>query len=232
MRGTRRILLVVVVVLIVAGAGAWWFFIRDTSPKKLALKSDTTSASNKPGAPTSLAGTWKVVAGSGEEVTVAGYRVQEKFAAGVAKTTAAGRTSDVTGSVTVVGTKVTAAQVNVNMTTLKSDKAQRDNQIRNRGLETNKFPTASFQLSAPVQLPSITEGKVFNLTATGSLTLHGVTKQITVPLQAKESGSQFAVQGSFPIVMADYSIEPPSIGSFVEVDGNGSFEFLITLSQG
>src|SRR6476661_1176542 len=101
MRGTRRILLAVIAVLVIVGAGGWWLFLRDTSPGKLTLKSDTKAVASQPNPPGSLAGSWKVVAGTGDEATVAGYRVQEKFAAGVAKVTAAGRTNDVTGSATV-----------------------------------------------------------------------------------------------------------------------------------
>lgn len=232
MRRSRQVLLALLVFLVVAGAAVWWFLLRDASAKKLTLKSDTTSSSNPVKPATDLAGTWKVVAGSGQEATVAGYRVEEKFAAGVAKTTATGRTPDVTGSVTVADTKVTAAELTVNMTTLQSDKSQRDNQIRNRGLETNKFPTATFVLSEPVQLPQIAPGQVFQSTVTGNLTLHGVTKKVSVPLQAKESRANFVVQGSLPVVLADYSIEPPSIGGFVSVDPNGSLEFLTTLAKG
>ena len=231
MRGIRRILLAALVVLIAAGAAFWWFVVRDDAPPKLTLKDDSSSATTQAAAPTSLGGTWKVVAGSGNEATSAGYRVQEKFAAGVAKVTAAGRTPDVTGTVTVVGKNVTAAKLNVNMTTLTSNKSQRDNQIRNRGIETNKFPTATFTLTSPVRLPTFSEGKVFKTSATGNLTLHGVTKKVTIPLNAKESGSTFFVQGSLPIVMSDYSIQPPSIGGFVTVDGNGSLEFLASLAK-
>lgn len=231
MRGIRRILLAALVLVVVAGAAFWYFVLRDTSSKKLTLKDDAPSATSQPKAPTSLPGTWKVVAGSGEEATVAGYRVQEKFAAGVAKVTATGRTPGVTGSVTVVGKNVTAAQFTVDMTKLSSDKPQRDNQIRNRGVETNKFPKATFTLTAPIPLPSITVGKKFTLTAAGNLTLHGVTKKVSLPLNAKESGSAFIVQGSLPIVMADYAIKAPSIGGFVSVDDNGSFEFLANLAK-
>jgi polyisoprenoid-binding protein YceI len=231
MRGTRRILIAVLAVVVVAGFGVWWFVLRDTSPAKLTLKSDTNSLSSQPNSPGGLAGTWKVVAGSGDEATVAGYRVQEKFAAGVAKVTAAGRTTDVTGSATVGGTTVSAASFDVDLTTLHSDRSQRDNTIRNRGLETDKFPKASFQLTAPIQLPQITNGKVFDVTATGDLTLHGVTKKVSVPLRAKQSGSSFAVQGSLPVVMADYSISPPNVGGFVSVDDNGAFEFLLNLAK-
>jgi len=225
-------LLALLVVVVVAGAALWYFVLRDTSSKKLTLKSDAPSATSAVQAPTSLAGTWKVVAGSGDQATVAGYRVLEKFAAGVAKVTATGRTPGVTGTVTVVGKNVTAATFNVDMTKLSSDKAQRDNQIRNRGVETNKFPKSTFTLTAPVALPSITEGKVFKLTVPGNLTLHGVTKKVSLPLNAKESGSTFVVQGSLPIVMKDYAIDPPSIGGFVTVDDNGSLEFLANLTKG
>jgi polyisoprenoid-binding protein YceI len=232
MRGIRRILLALLVVVVVAGAAFWYFVLRDTSSKKLTLKSDAPSATSAAKAPTSLAGTWKVVAGSGDQATVAGYRVLEKFAAGVAQVTATGRTPGVTGTVTVVGKNVTAATFNVDMTKLSSDKVQRDNQIRNRGVETNKFPKATFSLTAPVALPSITEGKVFKLTVPGNLTLHGVTKKVSLPLNAKESGSTFVIQGSLPIVMKDYAIDPPSIGGFVTVDDNGSLEFLANLAKG
>lgn len=232
MRGIRRILLAVLVIVVVAGAAVWWFVLRDTSAKKLTLKSDAPSATTSAKAPTSLAGTWKVVAGSGDQATTAGYRVLEKFAAGVAKVTATGRTPGVTGSVTVVGKNVTAATFTVDMTKLSSDKAQRDNQIRNRGVETNKFPKATFTLTTPVALPSVTEGQLFKVTVPGNLTLHGVTKKVSLPLNAKESGSTFVVQGSLPIVMKDYAIDPPSIGGFVTVDDNGSFEFLANLAKG
>lgn len=232
MRTTRRILLASLVVLVVAGAAIWYFFVRDTSDPPLTLKSDTTSASTTaPAVPVDLTGTWKVVAGSGDTATVAGYRVKEKFAAGVAKVTANGRTPRVTGTATVAGKKLTAATFDVDVTKLKSDKAQRDNQIKTRGLETDKFPKATFKLTSPLTLPDITPGKLFHVDAAGKLTLHGVTKKVTIPLQAKESGSAFIVQGSLPIVMADYSIDPPSIGGFVSVDGNGTFEFLATLAK-
>lgn len=232
MRGTRRILLAVLVLLVVGGAAVWWYFLRDTSSPKLTLKSDDPSATTTTGAPVTLAGTWTVAPGAGDQKTTAGYRVQEKFAAGVAKVNATGRTSGVTGSVTVADKRVSAAHFDVDMTTLESDKAQRDNQIRTRGLETTKFTKATFVLTAPLQLPAtITPGQLFTLNATGNLTLHGVTKPVTLPLKAKESGSAFIIQGELPIVMADYSIQPPSIGGFVSVDDHGSLEFLVDLTK-
>jgi hypothetical protein len=61
--------------------------------------------------------------------------------------------------------------------------------------------------------------------------LHGVTRDVAIPLKAKESGSRFVVQGATDIKMSDYKIDPPSIGGFVSVDGNGSLEFLLSLAK-
>jgi polyisoprenoid-binding protein YceI len=232
---TRRVLPLVALVVVVGGAAFWYFFIRDTAPKKLSLSSDSSQA-----APTAkgtakgtatVGGSWRVVPGTGSGTTLAGYRVQEKFAASTVKTTAAGRSTGVTGSVTATTSQVTAASIKVDMTKLTSDKTQRDSQIRGRGLQTDQFPTATFVLAKPIALPKITTGKVFSVPATGNLTLHGVTKKITITLNAKRSGNTFLVQGSAPIKMADYKIDPPNFGGFVSVDDHGSFEFLVSLQK-
>lgn len=224
---TRRVLPLLVLVVVVGGAAIWYFFIRDTAPKKLSLSSDRSSGA----ATVSIDGTWKVVPGTGPDATIAGYRVQEKFAANTVKTTAAGRSTGVTGSVKATTSQVTAASVTVDMTKLKSDQARRDAQIRGRGLQTDQFRTASFVLTSPIELPTITVGKVFSVPATGKLTLHGVTRQVTITLNAKREGNTFLVQGSAPIVMADYKIDPPNFGGFVAVDDHGSFEFLLSLQK-
>ena len=45
--------------------------------------------------------------------------------------------------------------------------------------------------------------------AIGSLTLHGVTKTVTVPLEAQRKGEVIAVVGSLEVPFADYSISQP-----------------------
>jgi polyisoprenoid-binding protein YceI len=178
-----------------------------------------------------LSGEWTVVAGVGEEATTAGYRVHEKVAGGLAKTTATGRTSDVTGSVTVVGRRVTAAHFNVNMTTLKSDKSLRDSVLKTSGIQTNKYPSAAFALTDPVSLPSVGTGEIYALEARGTLTLHGVSNQVTVTLHYKATKTGFVVLADMPIKMADYGIKAPSMSGIVAVDNHGSFELLASLAK-
>lgn len=220
----------VLVVVLAAGAAAWFLFLKSDAQPALKL-TDSSTGTGTVVDPTTLDGSWKVGAGTGADSTTAGYRVKEEFAGGARKVTANGRTSGVTGTLAVAGGKVTRADLTVDMTTLQSNESRRDNTIRGRGLQTDQFPTATFELTDPIALPTIHDGKVFAAKGTGKLTLHGVTKTVTIDLTAKVTGKSVTVQGAAPILMADYDIEPPSIGGFVSVSDAGSLEFLVSLQQ-
>ncbi len=72
------------------------------------------------------------------------------------------------------------------------------------------------------------------MTATGDLTLHGVTRSVQVPLQASWDGASaisIATPAGIPIQMADYGIEPPDSG-FVSVDDNGEIELQLVFVLG
>ncbi len=228
----KLIVLIVVAAVAVAGFGGWYLFIRDDAPDALVI-ADSTTGSGKGIDAATLDGAWTVAPGTGSEETVAGYRVKEEFA-GARKVEAAGRTSDVTGTLTVAGGSVTEATFTVNTQTLASDEGRRDSAIKTRGLQTDTFPEATFAITEPITLPKITDGTVFKVSAKGALTLHGVTKPTTIELsgRATDGGKTFVIQGSAPIVMADFDIEPPSIGGFVTVRDNGSLEFIVNFKQG
>ena len=83
--------------------------------------------------------------------TLAGYRFDEELVS-IGANTAVGRTPDVTGTMTVAGGAVTAVDVEVDLTTLDSDSDRRDGALRTRGLESDRFPTATFRLTEPVAL--------------------------------------------------------------------------------
>ena len=232
-RSTSRLPLIIggAVVLIAVLVGGFLYLTRDTSDEKLTLTEDTSAGGGSVDV-ASLDGTWTVAPGTGDDTTVAGYRVEEEFVAGARKVTANGRTNDVTGTMTVAGGSVTEGSFTVDMTTLTSDEGRRDQVIKSRGLEADQFPKATFALTEPITLPTeVADGETFAATATGDLTLHGVTKAVTIELTGRASGDTFAVQGSAPVAMADYDIEPPSVGGFVKVSDSGSFEFLVTFTR-
>jgi polyisoprenoid-binding protein YceI len=115
--------------------------------------------------------------------------------------------------------------ITANLQALVSDESRRDNRLRTSGLETDTFPTAEFVLDEPIDLGAVpAAGETVEVTAMGSLTLHGVTRAVEVPLEARWDGSRVQVVGRLPIVFSDYDIEAPSIAGFVSVDDRGEME--------
>ncbi|MGH7687320.1 MAG: YceI family protein [Candidatus Dormibacteria bacterium] len=180
---------------------------------------------------TALAGDWSIASGS-----VAGYRVREQLASLPAQSDAVGRTSQVSGSVTVTGTSdaltVSAASLTVDVSTLSSNESMRDNRIRNQGLESNRFPKATFELTQPVTLPAdASGGATITVNATGKLTIHGSTQTVTIPLQARIASNQIEVAGSITFPFEKFGMTPPSIGGFVSVQDSATMEFDIKLAH-
>ena len=241
----RRVVLAVLIPLVLIGGALAWFFLRSDNVKGAALpalttvvqpgSSGATSPAAATGSPvvvpggTSADGGWKVVAGAD---TFVGYRVDEVFAAGAVNKTAVGRTPGVTGSIIVAGATISEATFEADMTALKSDETRRDSQIKVRGIESTKFPKATFVLSAPIDLggaPKI--GAELPVKATGNLTLHGVTKNITLDLKARWTGDRIDVAGKTDILMADYAIEPPTVPAIVTVENRGVLELQLAFTR-
>src|SRR5882672_1348249 len=101
-----------VVVLAVGGPFAYIHFFSGSEPAALKLDASKATSSSSSSAPVSnnVNGTWKV--GSGSQT---GYRVHEVLIG--QSTTAVGRTSSITGSIVISGTKVTTGSFSVDMTT-------------------------------------------------------------------------------------------------------------------
>lgn len=221
----KKVLIGLAAFLVVAVGAFWWFVLRDDAPAAVTARPCAAEA----GATASPTGTYSIQQAPD---VFAGYRVQELFGADTLKRTAVGRSPAVTGTMSIEGTTVAAVNVEVDTTKLKSSSGLRDGRIRTLGLETVKFPTASFSLTNPVEVPgSLTPGVATTLDATGDLTLHGVTKPVTLALTACWTGTVVRVDGSTPILMADYAISPPSIGGIVSVDDHGVLEFQLTFGQ-
>ncbi len=212
-----------------------------TSPATAASGAPATGASGAPGssaAPAAtldgdVAGTWTVASGS-----QAGYRVREQLANLPAESDAVGRTDRITGTITVetngATTTLTAGTMTVDTTSITSDKPMRDNRLRNEGLQTDSFPTATFTLTKPVEVPvAALTGTPFDVTLTGDLTLHGVTKSVQIPAKAQLVDRTVQVAGSIGFPLSDYSIVAPNIGGFiVSIADHGTLEFLVSFTKG
>src|SRR5438067_2701125 len=211
-----RVLVAAAVVVLAAFALAYFTLFSSDSPSKLTLQTKGSTAA----APTGdLAGTWTVADGS-----VAGYRVREKLAQLPAPSDAVGRSGAVTGQVTIAdrGGAYSAANATftVDVSQLKSDKGQRDNKIRSIGLETDKYPQATFAAAGPISIPDdAVNGKAVTVQADGDLSLHGVTKKVSIPLQVQRDGAQIKVVGNYQFPWYDFGTSATSIQPFVSVTG-------------
>jgi polyisoprenoid-binding protein YceI len=179
-------------------------------------------------APASLDGTWNVATSLGTiddgTASFVGYRVQEQLV-GVGGHTPTGRTTKVSGSMLLSGSVVNDVQITADMTALVSDDPRRDGQLRSQAIQTDTFPTSMFKTIAPIDLGTLpAEGKTVHATATGALTLHGVTKTVTIDLAVQRQGGIVAIAGSLPIVFADWSIQKPTSFSVLSVDDHGIME--------
>jgi polyisoprenoid-binding protein YceI len=254
--GALRIgLAAVLFAIVAAGAfGLWYLFLRPSGPAAVgdaalvvptsaaASSSAGSSASSSSSAGSSSApvsggidGTWKVDTSIGSfsdfSDSFVGYRVQEELAS-IGGNTAVGRTPNVSGSLTVAGTNVTAASIEADLTSLKSDDDRRDGQLSRQGLETATFPTATFTLTSPIDLGSVpADGTEISVTASGQLTLHGQTKDVQIPLKAKLSGSTIVVTGSLDIAFADYGISKPTSFAVLSIADTGTLELQLFFTK-
>src|ERR1051325_906774 len=177
-RPLRLVAGLIALVLVAGGAyGLWYVFLRPSGPAAIA-DSAVTLPSSIPGSSQPLtggvSGTWKVDRSIGTFADFTdswvGYRVQEQLAT-IGGNTAVGRTPDVSGSLTIDGTKVTAVEIQADLTSLKSDDDRRDGQLARQGIQTSSFPTATFKLTSPIDLGSEpAAGQEISVTATGDLT--------------------------------------------------------------
>jgi polyisoprenoid-binding protein YceI len=233
-----RVITTVVAIVLLVGIGGYVVYdqvLRGDSAAALALP----TASTDPGATAapaasfdgSVAGTWTVAADS-----VAGYRVRERLADLPAESDAVGRTDQVTGSITIdsdgTTTTLTDADLSVETTSISSDKSMRDNRLRSEGLQTDQFPTATFTLTQSVEIPAAAlDGTAADVTLTGDLTLHGVTKSVDIPAQAQLVDGVISVAGSITFPLSDYSIVAPNIGGFIlSIADDGTLEFLVNFA--
>ena len=173
-----------------------------------------------------IVGAWTLTGDS-----VAGYRVVEDFVGGVADFEAVGRTSMITGDLTIDGTSVTEASFSVDVASITSGDGQRDNQFTGPIMNAAEFPTSDFVLTSPIDLGSVpANGEVITTNATGTLTLRDATVEVTFPLEASLVGSEVQVAGSIDVLFSDYGIDNPS-NAFVSVRDEGVVEFSLFFTQ-
>ena len=143
-----------------------------------------------------------------------------------------GRSTAVTGTMTVSGDTVEAARIEADLTRLTSDESRRDNAIRQRGLESERFPTAILELAGPIRLAEApVQGQEVRGQGKGRLTVHGVTREVDLDLRGRWNGSTIQVVGQLPVRMSDYQIEAPRFGPVVSIEDSLAVDFNLVFER-
>lgn len=112
----------------------------------------------------------------------------------------------------------TTGTVTVPVERLSTGLSLRDFDARSdRALNTAKFPNATFRLEG------LTGGRLFdnltvNTTGTGTLTVKGVSRTISVPIKATRTGTQVKVNTQFKFNPHDYGVNYPNGSNSVAVN--------------
>jgi polyisoprenoid-binding protein YceI len=217
-------------VLVLALAGGGYLLLTRNSdapaPASLDAATATTATTVADGAQPETGtpdGAWQV---RDDGSSFVGYRVRERLAQLSSPNDAVGRTTQVTGTMQVAGDQVEAVKVEADLRGLQSDEGRRDNALRQRGLESSRFPTAVFELTEPLRLDQQpVSGRRVNGQGKGRLTVRGITREVTADLQGRWDGSTIQVAGRIPVRMSDFQIEPPIIGFVLSIEDSLTVEF-------
>lgn len=229
-RGIVATVVASVVVVALAGFAFIYFVLFPTSstpafalkaPKKVvAVRSDAQ-----------IVGRWTISRGS-----QAGYRVREKLAFLPALDDAVGRTSQITGGASFAASAgkltVTAASFVINVYSLKSNEAMRDEHIHTIGIQSATYPKASFVLTDPLTLPqSSLGGRVVDIEVTGDVNIHGTTRRLMIPVELRLSPTRIEAVGSLTFPWGLFRMTAPSVGGFVSVENRATMEFDLSLAR-
>lgn len=115
----------------------------------------------------------------------------------------------------------------VDVTTLKTGIGKRDNDMLET-LEAKKYPFAEFygKLSSDFN-PDISKPQ--NVTVKGDMTIHGVTRRVTIDGTLQKTADGLQVRAKWTTNMRDYKVEPPGI-LFYRVSEDINISLSATLS--
>jgi polyisoprenoid-binding protein YceI len=174
---------------------------------------------------------YRVVAAGSE----ARYLVREQLAGLSFPNDAVGTTSAIEGSLTLDdrGRVVPGdSRFSVDLGSLQSDQARRDNYLRRNTLETDRYPYAVFVPAEvrglPVPLP---QSGTVSFDLVGDLTIRDATRRVTWEATATIRGQDLGVQARTAFRFADFALRIPRVSSVLSVEDNIRLEIDLLLQR-
>jgi len=168
------------------------------------------------------------------EESEARYRVREQLVGVDLPNDAVGTTRAITGVLVIEGGRVVpeASRFQVDLRTLTSDQARRDNFIRRNTLQADRYPYAVFIPREIQGLPSPlpTSGEhAFRLI--GDLTIREATRPVTWEVTARVEGNRVIAQARTQFTFADFNLEQPRVPVVLSVDETIRLEIDVVLQR-
>jgi polyisoprenoid-binding protein YceI len=122
------------------------------------------------------------------------------------------RTSALTGTLTASAGRPSAFEgsLSLDLRTVDTGIDLRNDHLREKYLEVDKGAGYDQAVLSDVVLQGLNvDAPAGKGSFTGSLTLHGVKKTVTGPVEIRQAGTGWRVRASFPVNLPDYNIDKP-----------------------
>jgi polyisoprenoid-binding protein YceI len=140
-----------------------------------------------------------------------------------------GESKEFTGTITGDRNDITTAHISVKLDpkSFNTQNDKRDKDMREKSLEVQKYPYIEFE-SKSIQAENkvLKPGQPTKATITGILKLHGLEKEISVPVTILLNDDTLTVDGSLGVVLDEYKIFRPKV-LFVRLQNDVKIQFKI-----
>lgn len=135
---------------------------------------------------------------------------------------AVGTTQTISGAVTLDTANPqnsAVGPITIDISAFQSDSQRRDNAIRDRWLESSRFPLATFVPAQIEGLPaSYSDGQELTLTITGDLTVRDVTRPAIFTVTGKVENEVMSGVATTDLKMTDFGFQPPDIAGILRAE--------------
>ena len=169
------------------------------------------------------------------ESSLVTIRVREQLAGFTSMSDAVLTTSAISGVVGLTRDgRITADSVlRVDLSTIASDEARRDNYVKQETLNVARYPTAELTVigtyGLPQPLPASGEWK---FTLVTSMTVHDTTHEVTWDVTGQRVGRELRATARTTVHFGDFGLQRPSVAAVLSVQDEIRLEVLLRAVQG
>lgn len=167
-----------------------------------------------------------VLAPAGNE---ARFIVREQLTVFQSPNDAIGTTGAITGGITLTpagAVDPANSRIVVDLSTLTSDKENRDRWIKSHTLKTDSFPTAQLVVKQLQGLPRpLPASGTMSLKLLGEMTMHGVTRPVTWDVTLVAHGDDYTGTATTHVKFEDFGMDQPRLMIVVSVVDDVKLEY-------